>query len=127
VVGDGELRVLCSETADDHRIIRSCVPRVGFDAAFGLQCPDDSGSQLSYDGRRLHDSQWYPKKVLALDATGRVERVLHAPRGICGQVFFDGVLFLVTTDAEDTDEYFLTRIDPRPAAPLVEDVARVPL
>ena len=30
----GELRVLCGETADDHRIIRRCVPAQGFDPDF---------------------------------------------------------------------------------------------
>src|SRR5512140_3368894 len=40
----GELRVLCGETADDHRIIRRCLPYHGFDAKFALPCPDDTGS-----------------------------------------------------------------------------------
>lgn len=121
-----ELRVLCSETADDHRIIRRCIPWRGFDSQFALPCPDDSGSQLGYDGQRLHVSQWYPKKVITLGAAGEVERVITAPRGICGQVWIDGCVYLVTTDAEDTTEYFLTRIDPRPATPEVVDLAHVP-
>ena len=121
-----ELRVLCSETADDHRIIRRCLPGTGFDDTFALLCPDDTGSQLGYDGQRLHVSQWYPKKVLALDVHGNVERVITVPRGICGQVFVDGFLFLVTTDAEDSTEYFLTRVDLHPATPRIDDLARVP-
>ena len=84
VVDGGELRVLCSETANDNRIIRACIPRMGFDANFALACPDDTGSQLSYDGQRLHVSQWYPKKVVRLSRDGGVERVIQAPRGICG-------------------------------------------
>ena len=126
VVDGGELRVLCSETADDHRIIRSCIPRMGFDDTFGLPCPDDTGSQLGYDGQWLHVSQWYSKKVVRLGRDGGVERVISAPRGICGQVFVDGDLFLITTDAEETNDYFLTRIDVRADTPRIEDVARVP-
>lgn len=124
-----ELRVLCSETAEDHRIIRRWVPGQGFDAGYGMPCPDDSGSQLGYDGQRLQVSQWYPKKLLALAANGNVERVITVPHGICGQVIVDGVIFLVTTDAEETTEYWLTRVDVPSAgagAATCEDVARIP-
>lgn len=121
-----ELRVLCSETAGDNRIIRRCVPRVGFDTTFSLPCPDDTGSQLGYDGARLHVSQWYPKKVIALGADGKAERVIQMPHGICGQVFVEGVLFLVTTDDEATNDYWLTRVEVSAATPKIEDVARIP-
>lgn len=121
-----ELRVLCGETADDHRIIRRCVPGKGFDPDFALPCPDDTGSQLGFDGGKLHVSQWYPKKVLTLGADGKVERTIHVPRGICGQVWIDGILYLATTDAEETAEYWLTRVDSRPAAPVIEEIARIP-
>ena len=123
---DGERRVLCSETADDHRIIRRCVPGQGFDAKFGLPCPDDTGSQLSFDGRSLVVSQWYPKKLISLDAKGQAGRTINVPHGICGQVFVAGCFYLVTTDAEDTTEYWLTRVDPRPTTPKIEDIARIP-
>lgn len=125
LVGD-ELRVLCGETAEDHRVVRRCLPRQGFDDTFGLPCPDDSGSQLGYDGHRLHVSQWYPRKVLRLDDRGRVERVIQVPHGICGQVFVDGFIYLLTTDAEETTDYWITRVDPRPATPICVDLAHVP-
>ena len=121
-----ELRVLCGETADDNRIIRRCVPGQGFDPDFKIPCPDDSGAQLGWDGRRLHVSQWYAKKVLTLGADGKVERVIVAPHGICGQVFVDGFIYLVTTDAEETTDYWLTRVDPRPATPQIDDLVRIP-
>ncbi len=122
----GELRVLCSETSEDHRIVRRCIPYRGFDDAFAIPCPDDTGSQLGYDGARLHVSQWYPKKVHTLGERGEVLRTIQVPHGICGQVFVDGLLYLITTDAEETTDYWLTRIDPRPATPTIEDIARVP-
>lgn len=122
----GELRVLCGEPPDDNRIIRRCIPYQGFDATWGIPCPDDSGSQLGYDGRRLHVSQWYPKKVITLGETGQVERVISIPHGICGQVFVDGLIYLMTTDAEETTDYWLTRVDPRPETPTIEDIAHVP-
>lgn len=128
VIG-AELRVLCSETAADNRIIRRCVPGKGFDGKFSMPCPDDSGSQLGYDGRRLHVSQWYPRKVLALGADGKVARTIRVPHGICGQVFVEDVLYLVTTDAEETNDYWLTRVDlgkTEAAEPVIADVARIP-
>ncbi len=124
-----ELRVLCSETAEDHRVIRRCVPGQGFDPVWAMLCPDDTGSQLGYDGRRLQVSQWYPKKLVALGADGNAERVITVPHGICGQVFVDGVIYLVTTDAEETTEYWLTRVDVKSAGSgelKIEDVARIP-
>lgn len=137
-----ELRVLCSETAEDNRIVRRCVPGTGFDATWAVPCPDDTGSQLSFDGKRLHVSQWYPKKVLALAGgvengssgakAGAVERVIQVPHGICGQVFVEGLLYLVTTDAEETNEYWLTRVELKAVGaagevvPKIEDVARIP-
>jgi hypothetical protein len=125
VVGE-ELRVLCGETADDNRIIRRCIPGHGFDSKFGIPCPDDTGSQLSYDGQRLNVSQWHPKKVLMLGAEGNVERVIQVLHGICGQAYVDGFIYLVTTDAEETTEYWLTRVDLRPAKPVIEDLVRIP-
>jgi hypothetical protein len=122
----GELRVLCGETAEDHRIIRRCVPNRGFDEKFALPCPDDTGSQLGYDGRRLHVSQWYPKKVITLGDAGEVERVIQIPHGVCGQVFVGGIIYLVTTDDEETTDYWLTRVDPRLATPQIDDLVRIP-
>jgi hypothetical protein len=120
-----EFRVICGET-DDDRFIRRFVPGKGFDENFRIPCPDNSGSQLGYDGRNLQLSQWYPRKVLALGAGGSVERVINVPHGICGQVWVDGVVFLVTTDDEKSDNYWLTRVEPGTAAPRIEDLARIP-
>ncbi len=121
-----ELRVICGEGADDTRIIRRCVPYHGFDAKFGIPCPDDCGSQLSYDGAKLHLTQWYPKKLIALGESGEVERVIMVPHGICGHAFADGCFYLVTTDAEETTDYWLTRVDVRGAKPKIKDLVGIP-
>ena len=120
-----ELRVICGETAEDNRIIRRCVPGTGFDVGFGIPCPDDAGAQLGWDGKNLHVSQWYPKKVLALADDGTVVRVINVLHGICGQVIVGDFIYLVTTDAEETNEYFLTRVDPRPTKAKVDVIARI--
>jgi hypothetical protein len=67
------------------------------------------------------------QKVLTLDADGKVERVINVPHGVCGQVFVDGFIYLVTTDDEETTDYWLTRVDPRPAAPKIDDLVRIRL
>ena len=124
VVGK-ELRVLCGET-DDNRVIRRCIPRQGFDTKFKLPCPDDTGSQLGFDGRRLFVSQWYPKKLIELGDDGRVGKIINVPHQICGQVCVDGCFYLVTTDDEATNDYWLTRVDATTAVPKFEDLARIP-
>jgi hypothetical protein len=124
VVGD-ELRVLCGETDEDTRIIRRFVPGHGFKTQEAVPCPDDTGSQLSFDGERLYVSQWYRKRILSLDDAGRVGSTIPVPHGICGQVIVAGRFFCVTTDEEASDEYFLTVVDARGEIPVAHDVARI--
>ena len=121
-----ELRVLCGETSDDNRIIRRCVPGQSFDKEFALPCPDDCGSHLSFDGQKLHLSQWHPKKLLTLGEGGAVERIISVPHGICGQVYVDGCFYLATTDDEESTDYWLTRVDPRLSPPKMDDLVRIP-
>jgi len=123
---NGELRVVCGETADDNRIIRRCVPYHGFDDAWGIACPDDTGSQLSWADGTLYLSQWYPKKVIALAADGRPERTMSMPHEICGQVWVRGVLHLLTTDDEETTDYWLTHVQMASDPVSTEDVAQIP-
>jgi hypothetical protein len=123
-VAGTELRAVLGEPPDDSRFIRKLIPGTGFDERFRWPCPDDSGSHLSWTGRNLTLSQWYPKKLLVLSDAGKVERVLQARRGICGHTFADGSYYLVTTDAEETNDYWLTRLDP--AHPeQSEDIAKI--
>jgi len=125
VVGD-ELRVICGESEEDHRVIRRFIPGHGFKSQESIGCPDDTGSQLSYDGVRLYVSQWYNKKILGIDERGSVVKTIDAPRGICGQCYDNGTFWILNTDDENTNEYFLTRVVANGGAPKIEDVARVP-
>ena len=114
---DDELRVLCGETEEDFRIIRRLVPNEGFNTNFNLPCPQDTGSQL-------HVSQWYNKIVLSIDNNGNVQRSYESPHGIAGQVIVDNRIYLVTTDAEETNEYFLTQVDLE--SDTATDIAKIP-
>jgi len=124
VVGD-ELRVLCSEGEEDHRVIRRFVPGHGFKSEGAIACPDDTGSQLAFDGDRLYVSQFYKRRVLSLDERGTVGSVVDVPHDICGLVVVAGRFFSITTDDEETDEYWLTSVDARGAKAQVADVARL--
>ncbi len=124
VVGD-ELRVLCGETDDDHRIIRRFIPGHGFKTADAIPCPDDTGSQLGFDGDRLFVSQWYNRKLIALDENGQAGHTIDVPHEICGQVIVGGCFYLVTTDDEKTNDFFITRVDARNGDVRFDDVAEV--
>lgn len=125
VVGD-ELRVICGEGDDDTRVIRRFIPGHGFKTQDAIGCPDDTGSQLSYDGVRLYVSQWYNKRILGIDDRGATVRTIDVPRGICGQCYVDGTFYALTTDDEESQDYFLTRVAVNGAGPTVEDLGRVP-
>lgn len=126
VVGD-ELRVICGEGAEDHRTIRRFIPGHGFRTEGAIPCPDDTGSQLGFDGERLYVSQWYNRRLLSLDlADGSVGTIVDVPHQICGQVILNGIFHLVTTEDEESDDYFLTTVDARSGPPLAIDVARIP-
>jgi hypothetical protein len=124
VVGD-ELRVVCGVGEDDDRVIRRFVPGHGFKTQGAIECPDSTGSQLSYDGTRLYLSQWYNRRVLGLDERGAIVKQIDVPHQICGQCYVDEGFYLVTTDDETTDEYFLTRV-PANGTAKPEDLARIP-
>ena len=108
VVGD-ELRVVCGVGEDDDRVIKRFVPGHGFKSQ-SIECPEATGSQLSYDGTWLYLSQWYNRRILGLDERGNVVRQIDVPHQICGQCYVDGTFYLVTTEDEATNEYFLTRV-----------------
>jgi hypothetical protein len=119
-----ELRVLC-ETPDDRRTIVRFVPGEGFVATGTLAIPDDTGSQLSHDGSTLYMSQWYKKRILAFDDRGNHRTVVTVPHEICGQVLVGDHFYLVTTDDESTNDFWLTRVDLHDGTSTSEDVAYI--
>ena len=92
--------------------MRRYVPGHGFKSHDGIPSPDDTGWQLSFDGRRLYVSQWYNKRIVALGGDGSAETIATVPHGRCGQDFVDDGFYLVTTDDEESDDYWLTRCVP---------------
>ena len=125
VVGD-ELRVLLGQTADDHRTIYSVVPGHGLRNSTAIPCPDDTGSHLSYDGDRLYISQWYNKRIVAIDDTGTPGTIVDVPHEICGHTIVGGCFYCITTDDESSGKYFLTRVDARGGTPVSTDLLTIP-
>ena len=127
VLGD-ELRVVCSENGkEDNRFIRRYVVGHGFKEKDKLACPDDTGSFVAYDGDWLYLSQRFNKRILALDESGNVHRIVaEAPREITGMTVFGGCFYLATSAGADSGEYRITKIDARKSTPEVTDLASVP-
>jgi hypothetical protein len=63
--------------------------------------------------------------LLGLDEQGNVVRRIDLPHQVCGQCYVDGSFYLVTTDDEDSGEYFLTKVSVN-GAQRSEDIARIP-
>lgn len=107
--------VVCGrDQADvDARRVRRLALGRGFDPDYSLPCPDGMGSHLSHDGASLVLSQWYPRRLVSLAADASAARVLQLPSDVVGHCFAAGCFWLVTTDREDSDEYFLERCDLR--------------
>jgi hypothetical protein len=125
VTGD-ELRVLCGEGPDDNRRIRRFIPGHGFHDDGVIEAPDDTGSYLAYDGDALYMAQWYRKKILGLTDTGAIATTVDVSHGICGLVIVNARFYCVTTDDEETNEYWLTRVDARHGKTESTDIARIP-
>jgi len=125
-VGGGDLRVICGEGDDDDRYVYDYRAGKGFAGSARFQCPESTGSQLSFDGKRLYVSQWYNRRLLGVDEAGNVEETIPIPHQICGQTFADGAFYLLTTEDESTNDYWITRVTLRSGTPAIADLARVP-
>lgn len=83
------------------------------------------GSHLGWDGQRLWLSQWYPKKLIPFSNHKILGPAITIPHEICGQAIVDDKFYLVTTDDEDSGDYFLTCVTPRASGPKVEVLAEL--
>lgn len=125
-VGDA-LYFTSGEDPDDDRYLRRFHPGDGFDESFLVPLPELTGSYLSFDGQSLYLSQWYKHRLLQIDPeSGQVQRTIQIGAEICGHVFVGGRLYVLRGTEQDGEKWRLARLDLREAAPVVEDLARVP-
>ena len=126
VVGD-ELRFVCSENGDaDERFIRRFVPGHGFKTNHAVQCPDDTGSFLAYDGEHLWLSQRYNKRVLELDAQHNVVRTVDVGEDILGMTWSGSGLFLSTWLGKERGGCRIAYLEPRSETPAPRFVLQSP-
>jgi len=125
VATNGVLRFTLGEGTDDDRYLRTCDPASGF-GEDRIACPEFTGSYLSFDGEHLYMSQWYKHRLLKLDATGNILRVIEVGAEICGHVFVDGSIYVLRGEEKPNEDWRIARLDPRQQTPDVQDLAHVP-
>jgi len=122
---DGIIRFTIGEDPEDDRYLRSYDPASGF-GDDRIACPEFTGSYLSFDGDHLYLSQWYKHRILKLDASGNILRVIDVGAEICGHVFVDGLIYVLRGIEKPNEDWRIARLDPRQVTPEVQDLARVP-
>jgi hypothetical protein len=120
------LRFTIGEDPDDDRYLHAYVHETGFSKTDRIACPDFTGSYLSYDSDHLCLSQWYKHRILKLDASGNILRVIEVGAEISGHVFVDGLIYVLRGTEQNGESWSIARLDPRQETPVVEDLAHVP-
>ena len=122
---DGIIRFTIGEDPEDDRYLHSYVPASGF-GEDRIACPEFTGSYLSFDGDHLYLSQWYKHRILKLDASGDILRIINIGAEICGHAFVDGLIYVLRGIEKPDEDWRIARLNPRQKTPDVEDLARVP-
>ena len=122
---NGTLRFTIGEGPDDDRYIRTYDSASGF-GEDRIACPEFTGSYLSFDGDHLYLSQWYNHRILKLDASGNILRIIEVGAEICGHAFVDGSIYVLRGKEQPNEEWRIARLDPQQDTPEVEDIAVVP-
>src|SRR4030095_3469544 len=126
VATNGTLSFTIGEGPDDDRYIRRFVRNAGFSETERIACPEFTGSYLSYDGEHLYLSQWYKHRILKLDASGNILRVIEIGAEISGHTFADGLLSVLRGAENPNKGGRRACLDPREDTPHLKDIAVVP-
>jgi hypothetical protein len=126
VATNGTLRFTIGEGPNDDRYIRRFAPEIGFSEQDEIACPEFTGSYLSYDGENLYLSQWYKHRILKLDASGNIIRVIDVGAEVSGHAFVDGMIYVLRGTEQNGENWTIARLDPREEKPEVRDIAVVP-
>lgn len=126
VATNGTLRFTIGEGPNDDRYIRRFTPETGFSEQDKITCPEFTGSYLSYDGENLYLSQWYKHRILKLDASGNIVRVIDIGAEVSGHAFVKGLMYVLRGTEQNGESWTIARLDPRERTPEVKDIAIVP-
>jgi hypothetical protein len=121
-----EIRFTLGEGPDDDRYIRRYVPESQQWEDERIECPDFTGSYLSFDGDHLYLSQWYKGRILQLDEGGNILRTIPVAGEICGHVFVDGSIYVLHGTEQNGEHWTIARLDPQEETPALQDLAVVP-
>jgi hypothetical protein len=126
VAMNGALCFTIGEGPNDDRYIRRFTPEVGFSEEHKITCPEFTGSYLSYDGESIYLSQWYKRRILRLDTSGNIIRVIDIGAEVSGHAFVDGMIYVLRGTEQNGESWTIARLNPREEKPDVEDIAIVP-
>jgi hypothetical protein len=126
VATNGTLHFTIGEGPNDDRYIRRFTPEVGFSDQHKIACPEFTGSYLSYDGGSLYLSQWYKHRILKLDPSGNIIRVIAIGAEISGHAFVDGTIYVLHGTEQNGESWTIARLDPQEEKPEVIGIAIVP-
>ena len=121
----GELRVVVAIGDDDDRFLFRFKPGAGFDMESKVACPDFTGSHLASDGESLYLGQMHDRRIVVMDAGGKIEREIPLPTRIGGMGFREGTLYIIAAD-EEFENLRLATLDERQSAPQAVEVAIIP-
>jgi DNA-binding beta-propeller fold protein YncE len=121
----GNLAVVVA-LGDDDRYLYRCSPGRGFDPESKTACPDFTGSHLAADGSTLYLCQQGRQRILALDASGAIQREIALPTRCAGFGFGPAdATFMISGDAE-LENLTLAGIDLRESTPAATPLAAIP-
>jgi hypothetical protein len=126
VATNGTLRFTIGEGPNDDRYIRGFAPETGFSEGDRIECPEFTGSYLSYDGKNIYLSQWYKHRILKLDAKGNIIRAIDIGAEISGHAFVNETIYILRGTEQNGESWSIARLDPREERPKVTDIANVP-
>jgi hypothetical protein len=126
VATNGTLCFTIGEGPNDDRYIRRFAPDVGFSDLEKITCPEFTGSYLSYDGESLYLSQWYKHRILKLDASGNIIRIIDVGAEICGHTFANDAFYVLRGQEQPHEDWRIARLNPQEETPAAEDIAVVP-
>jgi hypothetical protein len=126
VAANGRFYFTIGEGPNDDRYIRRFISGMGFSDKDKIACPGFTGSYLSYDGEDLYLSQWYKHRIVNLDASGNISRVIKIGAEVSGHTFVDGMIYVLRGTERDGESWTIARLDPREEKPEITDIAIVP-
>ena len=106
-------------------ISASSILRVDFQRTDRITCPEFTGSYLSNYGEHPYLSQWHKHRILKLDASDNIIRIVDIGAEISGHTFVDRLMYVLRGTEQNGESWTIARLDPREQTTHVKDIAVV--